>query len=327
MVVSTTPARLRLGIVKFASCDGCQLSLLDLEDELLDVAERFEVVEFAEASSLRSRGPYDVLLVEGSISTADQAAEIIELREQARLLVTIGACANAGGIQALRNWTSEQAFRAAVYPSPDYIDSLATATPVSEHVTVDASLPGCPISGGQLREVLASIAIGRRPQIREESVCVECKRRGTPCILVSSGVPCLGPVTQAGCGAICPAFGRGCYACFGPKEAANTASLGDAFVGAGRAPTEVGRLFAGFTAYAEPFRTQVTERRGLERSAPFGRPSVLPVGAVPPVADVMRGAGTAGGPADPAAPTTPAGRSKAGGTRARRRAGDPDARR
>jgi coenzyme F420-reducing hydrogenase gamma subunit len=319
MVVSATPARLRLGIVKFASCDGCQLSLLDLEDELLQIAGAVEIAYFLEATSvdLEGVGPFDVTLVEGSISTADQAAEIIELREQARLLVTIGACANAGGIQALRNWASEQAFRAAVYPSPEYVDSLATATPISEHVTVDASLPGCPISGGQLREVLASIAIGRRPQIREESVCVECKRRGTPCILVSSGIACLGPVTQAGCGAICPAFGRGCYACFGPKEAANTVSLGGTFVSAGRDPAEVGRLFAGFTAYAEPFRTQVTERGGLERSAPFGRPSVLPVGAVPAVVEAMRGKGSGPGPADP---------PRTGGTRARRRAGDHDAR-
>jgi sulfhydrogenase subunit delta len=285
MVVSSGPARLRLGIVKFASCDGCQLSLLGLEDELLDIADRYEIVEFPEASSLRSPGPYDVLLVEGSISTAEQAAEIVELREQARLLVTIGACANAGGIQALRNWSSEEAFRAAVYPSPGYIESLATATPVSEHVAVDAALPGCPISGRALREVIVAISIGRRPQIREESVCVECKRRGTVCILVATGTPCLGPVTQSGCGAICPAFGRGCYACFGPKEAANGTSLGDWLIEGGRDPADVGRLFAGFTAWAEPFRSRVSALGGAGRSAPRGRPNALPVGSVPPAAD------------------------------------------
>ncbi len=280
MVVSSGPARLRLGVVKFASCDGCQLSLLGLEDELLDIADRYEIVEFPEASSVRSRGPFDVLLVEGSISTTEQAAEIVELREQARLLVTIGACANAGGIQALRNWSSEEAFRAAVYPSPSYIDSLATATPVSEHVTVDAALPGCPISGRALREVIAAMSIGRRPQIREEAVCVECKRRGTVCVLVSTGTPCLGPVTQSGCGAICPAFGRGCYACFGPKEAANGSSLGGWLIAGGRDAAEVGRLFAGFTAWAEPFRSRVTALGGAARPAPLGRPNVLPVGSI-----------------------------------------------
>ena len=157
--------RLRVGIVKMASCDGCQLTLLDLEDELLALASRFEIVEFPEASSLRSAGPYDVLLVEGSISTPDQAVEILELRRKAKLLVTIGACASYGGIQALRNWSDHDAFRSAVYPNPEFIESLATATPVSDHVKVDAELHGCPISPEQLREVLVSMAVGRRPRV------------------------------------------------------------------------------------------------------------------------------------------------------------------
>jgi coenzyme F420-reducing hydrogenase gamma subunit len=246
--------RLRVGIAKLASCDGCQLTLLDLEDELLALAERFEIVEFPEASTLRSAGPYDVLLVEGAVSTPDQAAEIIELRHQAKLLVTIGACASYGGIQALRNWSSHAAFREAVYASPELVESLDTATPVSEHVKVDAELHGCPISPEQLREVLVSVAVGRRPQIREEAVCLECKRRGTVCVMVAQGIPCLGPVTQSGCGALCPSFGRGCYGCFGPREQANTGSLARAFAGGGRAGTEVSRLFAGFTGWAMPFR-------------------------------------------------------------------------
>ena len=267
MAAAAGRPRLRVGIGKFASCDGCQLSLLDLEDELLDVVERFEIVEFPEASSVRSAGPYDVLLVEGSISTADQAREIVDLRSKAKTLVTIGACASSGGIQALRNWADHDAFRAAVYPHPEYIDSLATATPIREHVEVDLELFGCPVSLDQLREVLAALVIGRRPQIREEAVCVECKRRGNVCILVAEGVPCLGPVTQAGCGALCPAYGRGCYACFGPKELANATSLASRFLMDGR-PADVGRLFAGFTAWAEPFRTVVTELGGTRTREP-----------------------------------------------------------
>lgn len=262
MTATAAPARLRVGVVKFASCDGCQLSLLDLEDELLALTGRFEIVEFPEASSLRSSGPFDVLLVEGSISTPDQAAEIVELRGQARMLVTIGACASAGGIQALCNWADHDAYRAAVYAHPEYVASLATATPVKEHVAVDAELVGCPISTAHLREVLVALAVGRRPQIREEAVCLECKRRGTPCIMVRDGVPCLGPVTQAGCGAICPAFGRGCYGCFGPRESANAGGLSGWFVANGGVPADVGRLFAGFTAYAEPFRSVVTRLGG-----------------------------------------------------------------
>jgi sulfhydrogenase subunit delta len=254
--------RLRVGIVKMASCDGCQLTLLDLEEELLGLAERFEIVEFPEGSSLRSAGPYDVLLVEGSISTPDQAAEIVELRKQAKRLVTIGACANHGGIQALRNWSDHEAFRAAVYPHPEFVESLATATPVSDHVAVDAELQGCPISADQLRELLVSVAIGRRPQIREESVCLACKRRSVVCVAVAAGIPCLGPVTQSGCGALCPRFGRGCYGCFGPKEQANAAGLARGFGHVGLERPEVARLFSGFTAWSAPFRAVIGEHGG-----------------------------------------------------------------
>jgi sulfhydrogenase subunit delta len=261
MAAAAGRPRLRVGIVKFASCDGCQLSILDLEDELLDVVERFEIVEFPEASSIRSPGPYDVLLVEGSISTEDQAREIVELRSKAKTLVTIGACATYGGIQALRNWADHDAMRAAVYAHPEYIESLDTATPIRDHVEVDLELVGCPVSLDQLREVLAALVIGRRPQVREEAVCVECKRHGNVCVLVAEGIPCLGPVTQAGCGALCPLFGRGCYGCFGPKELANAKSLAASLL-PGREPADVGRLFAGFTAWAEPFRTVVTELGG-----------------------------------------------------------------
>jgi sulfhydrogenase subunit delta len=269
MTATAAKARLTVGIVKYASCDGCQLSLLDLEDELLDVVGKFDIVEFPEASSSRSAGPYDVLLVEGSISTEDQLREITELRAKTKTLVTIGACASYGGIQALRNWLDHEVVRAAVYAHPEYVDSLATATPVREHVKVDAELHGCPINQDQLRELLASVALGRRPQIREEAVCLDCKRHGVVCVLVASGTPCLGPVTQSGCGALCPTFGRGCYGCFGPKELANARSLASSFL-PGRAPADVGRLFAGFTAYAEPFRSIVTEMGGtrIDPAAP-----------------------------------------------------------
>lgn len=264
--------RLRVGIVKMASCDGCQLTLLDLEDELLAIADRFELVEFPEASSLRSAGPYDVLLVEGAISTPDQAAEILELRRKAKLLVSIGACASYGGIQALRNWSDHDAFRAAVYAHPEYVESLNAATPVSEHVKVDAELHGCPISPDQLREVLVSVAMGRRPQIREEAVCLECKRRGTVCVMVAEGIPCLGPVTQSGCGALCPSFRRGCFGCFGPREQANTTSLAKSLAG-GRQEDDVARLFAGFTGWAGPFRAVVAAYGGPPGAIPYAVPS------------------------------------------------------
>jgi sulfhydrogenase subunit delta len=247
----------RLGVVKFASCDGCQLTLLDLEDELLSVAARFDIVEFAEATSHRSSGPFDILLVEGSVSTPEQVEEIIRLRRETTLLVTIGACAVAGGIQALRNLGDHDVFRNAVYPRPEFVESLAASTPVSDHVAVDAALYGCPISGGQLLELLTALTVGRRPQLPDEAVCAECKRRGNVCILVADGVACLGPVTRTGCGALCPAFNRGCYGCFGPRESANTVALARDLDDRGQTPAEIGRLFANFNVGAAPFRTIV----------------------------------------------------------------------
>jgi sulfhydrogenase subunit delta len=290
-----TPAaarpRLRVGIVKFASCDGCQLTLLGLEDELLALNDRFEIVEFPEASSLRSAGPYDVLLVEGSISTPDQALEIQELRRQAKLLVTIGACASYGGIQALRNWSDHEVFRTAVYAHPEYVDSLASAQPVAEHVKVDAELHGCPISPDQLRELLVSVAVGRRPQIREEAVCLDCKRRGTVCVMVAQGEPCLGPVTQSGCGALCPTFGRGCYGCFGPREQANAPALARTFALGGRNDEDVSRLFAGFTAWSTPFRGVVRAYGGPPGQTPAGDAVAVTDGAASGAAGATTGEG------------------------------------
>lgn len=253
---SGTPQRPRIGIVKFASCDGCQLTLLDLEDELLTIADRVDLVEFAEATSRRSAGPFDVLFVEGSISTAEQVEEIARLRGVSHRLVTIGACATAGGIQAIRNWFDPDEVRAAVYPEPTYVESLAQARPVADFVAVDGELRGCPISPGQLREFLVALVTGRRPQLPDEAVCLECKRRGVVCVAVAQGIPCLGPVTRTGCGAICPAYGRGCYGCFGPRESANTTSLAR-WLSDDRSAADVGRLFAGFTAWSVPFRATI----------------------------------------------------------------------
>jgi sulfhydrogenase subunit delta len=249
------PRRPRLAVWKFASCDGCQLSLLDCEDELLAVAGAVEIANFPEASSTMAEGPYDLSLVEGSITTAHDAERILEVRAQSRFLVTIGACATAGGIQALRNFADVNEFVAAVYASPQYISTLATSTPVSAHVPVDFELRGCPINKLQLIEVISAYLAGRKPQIASYSVCIECKRRGTTCVMVQ-GKPCLGPVTHAGCGAICPAFGRGCYGCFGPMETPNMPSLAREWQLLGASERDIRRALSTFNAAAEPFRKE-----------------------------------------------------------------------
>ena len=261
-----TSLRPRVGVVKLTSCDGCQLTILDLEDELLQIVERFDIVDFPEARSTRSPGPYDVLFVEGSVSAPDQVERLADLRARTKLLVAIGACATAGGIQALRNWGRVEDWAASVYPDPGLIAVLDQVTPVSDHVKVDVEVRGCPISTAQLRELLAALLAGRRPQLPDEAVCLECKRRGLTCVVVAANATCLGPVTRTGCGALCPAFGRGCYGCFGPREQPNVASLISRFEFGGLPPDEARRRFAGFTAWAEPYRDLIPAG-GAERPA------------------------------------------------------------
>jgi len=247
-----------LAVWKFASCDGCQLTLLNCEDELLAVAERVSVAYFPEATRAVVAGPYDISLVEGSITTPADAERIQEVRAASGMLITIGACATAGGIQALRNFADVSEFLSVVYAHPAYVATLDRSTPISAHVTVDFQLRGCPIDKRQLLEVLAATLQGRKPRIPTYSVCVECKRSGTTCVALASGSPCLGPVTQAGCGALCPTFNRGCYGCFGPNDTPNTASLATRLRSEGMAETDVMRFFRTFNAAAEPFRVEST---------------------------------------------------------------------
>jgi coenzyme F420-reducing hydrogenase gamma subunit len=239
-----------LAVWKFASCDGCQLTLLDCEDELLTLTEQVRIAHFLEASSQIAPGPYDVSLVEGSITTAADAERIRRVRDMSKVLITIGACATAGGIQALRNFADVAEFRAAVYATPEYIDTLATSTPIAAHVPVDFELRGCPIDKRQLLEVISSYLAGRKPDIPDTSVCTECKRRGLTCVMVSDGTPCLGPVTHAGCGALCPSVRRGCYGCFGPMTGANVPALIGQLRSCGMSEPAVDRVFATFNVAA-----------------------------------------------------------------------------
>lgn len=243
----------RLAVYKFASCDGCQLSLLDCEDELLTIAGQIEIANFPEASRAVVDGPYDLTLVEGSITTPHDAERIKEVRRQSKFLVTIGACATAGGIQALRNFRDVQDFVSLVYARPDYIDTLATSTAIADHIRVDFELRGCPIDKGQLIETIASFLHGKRPNTPSHSLCVDCKRKGLVCVMVARKTACLGPVTQSGCGVLCPSFDRGCYGCFGPKEAPNTGSLSKQLKRTGMAKDNVLRVFRSFNSAAPAF--------------------------------------------------------------------------
>lgn len=249
-----TSVKPTLAVWKFASCDGCQLTVLNLEDDLLPLAGEIDIAHFLEATRATVSGPYDLSLVEGSITTPHDAERIREVRAASRTLITIGACATSGGIQALRNFANVEEFLQIVYARPEYISTLANSTAIAEHVPVDFELRGCPIDKGQLVEVVTAFLAHRRPNIRNHSVCVECKKRGTVCVTVAHGTPCLGPVTQAGCGALCPSYARGCYGCFGPAETVNSPSLTSRFKELGVSEADLVRSFRTFNANAPAFR-------------------------------------------------------------------------
>jgi len=251
----------RLAVWKFASCDGCQLSLLDCEDELLTLAEAIDIAYFNEATRAPISGRYQLSLVEGSITTQEDAQRIGEVRRRSDRLVTIGACASAGGIQALRNFADVKEYAAIVYARPDYIRTLANSTAIADHVRVDFELRGCPINKRQLLDVISALLGGRRPATPAHSVCIECKLKGNVCVTVAHGTPCLGPVTHAGCGALCPSYDRGCYGCYGPMETPNTIALSRHFAGLGLDERALQRVYRTFNANAEPFRKE-SERHG-----------------------------------------------------------------
>ena len=246
----------KIAVWKFSSCDGCQLSLLNCEDELLAITEAIDIAYFPEATTAVMKGPYDVSLVEGAVTTPEEASRIQEIRKNSTILITIGACATSGGIQALKNFKSAEDFINIIYAEPKYIETLDTATPISDHVKVDFQLYGCPINKMQLVEAISALLNNRKANISRDSVCRDCKLKGNTCVMVAQGLPCLGPVTNAGCDALCPSYNRGCYGCFGPKEKANTEALSQRFKQLGLSNKELERLYHQINANAPVFRDE-----------------------------------------------------------------------
>ncbi len=244
----------KVAVYKFSSCDGCQLSLLNLEDELLDLAQAVDISYFIEATRTVKPGPYDVGLVEGSITTPHEAKRIKQVRAECKFLIALGTCATAGGIQALRNFTSASDLAKTVYPHPEYLEYLDKATPISDSVEVDLAIWGCPVNKHTVLEVITALLQNRKPNFPPSPVCIECKRNGTQCVLVAQGIPCLGPVVHGGCGALCPANGRGCYGCFGPSSAGNFNSIVSVLQPLERFPGEAALLLRNFSCYAPAFR-------------------------------------------------------------------------
>ncbi len=255
-------ARPKLAVFKFASCDGCQVSILNLDEALLALSERVEIAYFLEATTHVDPGPYDVALVEGSITTPADAERIRQVRERSRVLVTIGACATSGGIQALRNVADVEAWKRQIYPSPEWVEALATSTPIADHVKVDDEIHGCPVNEGQVLRVLLRALIGTTSDLPGASVCLECKRAGHACVVVTKGLPCLGPVTRAGCGALCPRLGRDCYGCFGPSDDPNVDSLAEQLQRLGVSRRDAALRLRSITGWRPAFREAADRLEG-----------------------------------------------------------------
>lgn len=245
--------RVRIAVHKFSSCDGCQLAFLNLGETLLELAGQVEIVHFAEAGLLDEQAEVDIAFVEGSLSTGADRERIRAIRARSRVLVTLGACAASGGLQALRNLSQGGGWMQAVYASPEHIDSLDQVAPVSAEVRVDLELWGCPVNRHQVLTAVRALMFGVLPPDRRDALCLACKRARQVCVMVARGEPCMGPVTRTGCGAICPSVGRGCYGCYGPDENPNTEALTRRFEGLGLVSREIADRFHGINSQAPAF--------------------------------------------------------------------------
>lgn len=255
----------RLAVHKFTSCDGCQLAFLNSGEALLTLTELVDIVHFPEFGAINPDIAVDIAFVEGSISTAEEEQHIKKIRENSRFIITIGACATAGGIQALRNYANHQNWISAIYASPETINSLATSKAISQHIKVDAELWGCPVNTRQVMDAIRSLLFNATPRIKQDSVCIECKRKGNVCVLVAKNQPCMGPVTQTGCGALCPSVGRACYGCYGPTENPNATSLGTWFENYdGLTKDEIAQRFMHINSQAKAFNEAAQYFKGIK---------------------------------------------------------------
>lgn len=254
----------KMGVYKFTSDDGCQLAFLNAGESLLTLTELVDIVHFAEAGAVDLDAKVDIAFIEGSISTPDELERIKKIRNNSQYLITIGACATAGGLQALRNFVDVGEWMSSIYASPEFISTLKTSTAIAEHVRVDLEIWGCPVTTKQVLDAIRALLFGVHPAIKRDAVCMECKRQNNVCVLVAKGEPCMGPVTQTGCGALCPSVGRACYACFGPNENPNSNSLGRWFEGFGLLPGKIARLFLHINNQAPAFLKAGTDFRGIQ---------------------------------------------------------------
>lgn len=245
--------RPRVAVHKFSSCDGCQLAFLNLGEPLLALTDTVDILHFAEAGPIDEDAAVDIAFVEGSVATSKDAERLQKIRANSRYVITIGACATAGGIQALRNLSDSSEWMAGIYAQPEFLDLLPESRPIADLIKVDLEIWGCPVNGEQVLGVTKALLVGHMPRMDHSAVCMECKRQNVVCVMVSQGKPCMGPVTQTGCGALCPKIQRDCYACYGPAVQANVSALSNHMAATGMPPREIAQRFLFINSQAEPF--------------------------------------------------------------------------
>jgi sulfhydrogenase subunit delta len=253
-MIGNANGKKRLGFFKYSCCAGCEFQTFYFQNHLPETLAAFDIVYARMVSSGGTpEGPFDLALVEGTITESWQVDELKKIRKRSRLLFAIGACAVNGGIPAIKATLPELMAEEAVYRDLSKIHSIRPH-PVHAYVPVDGMIRGCPPGERDLYEALSSVLIGKKPSFLEYSVCMECKRRNNICVLIAYKMPCMGPVTNAGCGALCPSFRRACYSCFGGMQQANAGALAREFRRLGLSDDDVRRRFTLFDADTSEFR-------------------------------------------------------------------------
>ena len=247
--------KLRIAIFKFTGCAGCQLELLHLEDIFMDLLELFDISYWVMLKRDNNETEWDIGLVEGGISTPGEIEEIKQIRKKTKFLVSFGDCAIGGCIPSIRNWIPQMEAEQRVYSDTSSIHSMKVLG-IGEYVKTDAILKGCPPHRETLVEILKSAILKIRPRLRQHPVCVECKFRDNACLITSKKMACMGPVTSAGCGAICPTLGRECEGCFGPMSNPNTAALASIFKDIRLSDEDIKRKFRKYAGMSPEFRRE-----------------------------------------------------------------------
>jgi coenzyme F420-reducing hydrogenase gamma subunit len=237
----------KIAFFDFTSCEGCQLTVVDSLQTHPELLQVVDIVQFREAMTEKSED-YLVAFIEGSCTRESDEARLKQIRERAGLVVALGACAHLTGVNALKYLHPLDEVRRYVYG--DHADWYETydARPIEAVIPVDFAIPGCPIDRDEFIAVVKALLLGKKPPIPDYPLCVECKLRENVCLFFQGKV-CMGPVTRAGCKAICPTYGQSCEACRGFITNPNDSSMRHVLEENGLTVEGITSMYTMFTTY------------------------------------------------------------------------------